>query len=206
MSDDVKEVVIDENKVTDPVVDPTKKVHEPVPYDVFAKYATEKTRLSGALAEANVKMEEYSNRMSGMESKLTEYKGYKEQIDKFNTDRLTERTTKWNDMAKVLSAVEGDKNYDKVQHVLGKFNMATEDVKLTDEQLTKNFELMEIYNDTNYFEVEKVDTKLNIQKPVTKETRVVGDGKYYGYETPTDLVKADWKLAEKWKKENNGRW
>jgi len=56
--------------------------------------------------------------------------------------------------------------------------------------LDKNFELLSIYKEANYFDVEQAPTEnLNKAKPTPKPT--VGKGKYYGYETPSELASAD---------------
>jgi len=64
---------------------------------------------------------------------------------------------------------------------------------------------MGIYTEANYFDVEPANTEpLNSSKPTAEPT--VGKGKYFGYSTPAELSSADWKLAEKWKRENGGHW
>jgi len=185
--------------------EPIKSPEETVSLKKFKTIWNERQGFKDDVAIKEAELSNISEKLKESTLKVKEYQGYKIKLDEWNADRLKERSDKWVEDSKILDSKEGDKNFERVSKIRSKFAFSTEETPLTNEQLEKNFELIGIYNDANYFEVENTTTEnLNNAKPTPKPT--VGKGKYFGYETPEKLASADYKLAEKYKKENGGHW
>lgn len=95
-------------------------------------------------------------------SQYSDYDELKNKLNSFEEERMNSLRTKWTEEAKCFDVKEDDPNFSKISKVKSKFNF---DENLTEEQINKNLELLEVFKEMDFFESPKTTDPVPNSKP-----------------------------------------
>lgn len=175
----------------------SKNTENGIPYSRFKEKVGQYNDLLADKATLETDYDNLQKKVMKMEAEVQNLGEYKNKYESYENKIYERDLAVWNEKKQVFDAKEGDKLFEKIEKIKSKFNFGDD---LNKQQLEKNLEKINIYEEAGYFT--SADSKTNYNNIKTDPSKKeAGDGDYYGYETPQQLAWKAPELYEKWKKE-----
>ena len=142
----------DAGKIETELVKMYKGSDDGIPYDRFQQVVKERNELKGKVAEFEVSVTDYENKITGLNEKVKSSEGLQSRIAEIEKKELTGLTDRNSEILKKLNIDKDNKNYEKVSNIKADFTIKEEGKEYTKEELTSNIKNYEFLTKTGFFE------------------------------------------------------
>jgi uncharacterized coiled-coil DUF342 family protein len=129
---------------------------EGIPTDRFNEVISERNNLRADLAETKSELDGLRSKINEKDSQIEEIQEYKTKYQEWKDKQNQKQQELWNQRKKMLEVEETDPHKEKIDKIIGKFNM---DDNLKPEQVEANNKMFDIYDEVGFFNKESKDKK-----------------------------------------------
>jgi len=148
-----------------------------IPKSRFNEVIKQRNEAKADLAEKESQVTDLSAKVNTLTEKEKELAAYKTKWEKTETERFENIKTKWENESKIFDIDETDKRFEKVNGVKDSFIFGTEEKPLTQPDIEKNLEKLNLLKKTGVFEVPSSGADFDKGKPKDKPKPTVRDEK-----------------------------
>lgn len=127
-----------------------------IPTDRFNEVIKQRNELKADLAEVKSELEGLQSKVEQKDSQLQDMETYKTQYEEWKKSENEKQKQLWEQRKQLLNVDETDPRKEKIDKIIGKFNMTDE---LKPEDIEANNSMFDIYNDVGFFDKENPDLK-----------------------------------------------